>query len=310
MDTLAAIHDTIEKRVLAMLRPGVLPADVVLFIEDQIAYELSKLGADVSGSIAFPVGVNVNACAAHWSYVGAQLPALARDDVVKVDFGVQLGGRIIDAAFTATFSNKHAALVECAMQACMAGARCAVEQGGGSNNVQVPPITAVIHETIKRLGFRPVADLCGHSIDSYRVHGTKVVPNYPVPWSQTMVDGDVFTIEPFVTNRTGHTRLDNEDVSHYMRNYHQRPTVPLSISSLVPAVSSHGTLAFNPRWVPAEERRLLPGLVRSGLYNAYAPIHEVDPDARVAHFETTLGVASGVVVSYKNYGSSADYVLA
>ncbi len=50
--------------------------------------------------IGFPTGVSVNECAAHYTPNAGDKRVLQASDVLKVDFGVHVKGRIVDSAFT------------------------------------------------------------------------------------------------------------------------------------------------------------------------------------------------------------------
>ena len=55
--------------------------------------------------MGFPTGLCLNNVAAHWTpNPGAKEVVLQYDDVLSVDFGVHVSGRIVDSAFTIAFN--------------------------------------------------------------------------------------------------------------------------------------------------------------------------------------------------------------
>ena len=98
---------------------------------------------------AFPTGVSLNHCAAHYTPNNGDTTILKEDDVMKVDFGTHINGntglhsvfltsyprekrvlrcrcfagRIIDCAFTMTFNPKYDKLLEAVRDATNTGIR-------------------------------------------------------------------------------------------------------------------------------------------------------------------------------------------
>jgi methionyl aminopeptidase len=60
-----------------------------------------KTGDALKAGMGFPTGLCLNNVAAHWTpNPGGKEVVLQYDDVLKVDFGVHVNGRIVDSAFT------------------------------------------------------------------------------------------------------------------------------------------------------------------------------------------------------------------
>ena len=55
------------------------------------------------GGMGFPTGLSINNCAAHYTPNAGNKMVLNEQDVMKVDFGVHINGRIVDSAWTMTF---------------------------------------------------------------------------------------------------------------------------------------------------------------------------------------------------------------
>ena len=66
----------------------------------------------IQSGIAFPTGLSVNNCVAHWTPNMNCNKLLLENDVIKIDYGVHFNGSIIDSAFTYCFNNKYESLLE------------------------------------------------------------------------------------------------------------------------------------------------------------------------------------------------------
>jgi Xaa-Pro aminopeptidase len=113
----ALIHKLVRKQALDYLYPGGKLADLVDAVEsltlrltkqDPKTYYIKGSPKDNDAGIAFPVGVNINNVVAHDSKTVAIKDdrRFVLGDVVKVDIGVHINGRIIDSAFTHIISEK------------------------------------------------------------------------------------------------------------------------------------------------------------------------------------------------------------
>ena len=289
-------HDQIENNILKTIRPGVKPYDLCVSIENQ-------LGKD----IAFPVGINIDQCAAHYSPMNSlETTVFTKDSVVKIDYGIQTDGYILDAAFTVAFDNKHRELLEATRKTCMEGANYF------RNNRPLIEVTKQIQRHVPEK-FGVVKDLCGHQIKPYLIHGGKVVPNVIIPYKEKALEGEIYTVEPFVTsikNPQVYNSVDQLEHSHYMFNYHQHSfSSSSSFIKLMPELYRYQTLAFHRRWLPEKEQSYLPKLLDKHLYQSYPPIYEKNKDTKIAQFETTLLVTNDKPILFKTYESIDKYII-
>ena len=92
--------------------------------------------------MGFPTGVSVNHIAAHYTPNPHDTRCLHYGDVLKLDFGAQVNGYIIDSAFTVAFHPQFDPLIQATREATYAGIR---ESGLGA---RVGEIGGVIEEVI------------------------------------------------------------------------------------------------------------------------------------------------------------------
>lgn len=91
-----------------IIKPGNTLYDIAESIEDGVralvGHQGLETGDGLKAGIAFPTGVCLNNTAAHStpSPSGTKV-VLQYEDVVTVDFGVHVNGRIVDSAFTVAF---------------------------------------------------------------------------------------------------------------------------------------------------------------------------------------------------------------
>lgn len=104
----AEVHRQTRKWVQETVKPGQTLTEIAIGIEDSVRALLGNDGLDpgtsLQSGLGFPTGLSVNNCVAHYTpNPGQKDIVLQHEDVVKVDFGVQINGWIVDSAFTMSF---------------------------------------------------------------------------------------------------------------------------------------------------------------------------------------------------------------
>jgi methionyl aminopeptidase len=72
---------------------------------------------------AFPTGISINHCAAHYTPNPGDFRVLEKDDVVKIDFGTHVRGNLVDCAFTVAFNPTYDNLLAAVKDATNTGIR-------------------------------------------------------------------------------------------------------------------------------------------------------------------------------------------
>ena len=120
------------------IKPGMRMIDIANMIEDGTRALVEENGME--SGVGFPTGLSLNNCAAHYSpnsgdTIGRptvpafetlnhlSISVLQQGDVMKVDFGVQVKGRILDSAFTMAFDHTYDKLLEAVKAATDTGIR-------------------------------------------------------------------------------------------------------------------------------------------------------------------------------------------
>ena len=115
----ANIHRNVRKYAQSLLEPNINILDFCNKLENKTK-ELSDSN-ELNNGLGFPTGVSINNCAAHYTPYLKDNIILKSDDVLKIDFGVHVNGRIIDSAFTISFDPKYNDLLKAVQDATNTG---------------------------------------------------------------------------------------------------------------------------------------------------------------------------------------------
>jgi len=236
--------------------------------------------------MAFPVNISINNVAAHFS----PLEPVELDGPVKIDLGANVDGYLSDTAFTYDFSGgKYEKLVE--------AARNALERVEREikPNIEIRQIGMIIENEIKKLGFRPIKNLTGHSIERYNLHAGLFIPNYD-NGNKTKLKNVLVAIEPFATEGEGIVRNGKpSNILIVVRPVKVRDPVARKVLSFI--LEEYKTLPFSRRWIIEEfgERGnlALDYLLKQGVLYEYPQLVE---RKAVAQFEHTFLVLEDKVI--------------
>lgn len=104
----AEVHRQVRQDAQRSIRPGKGLTEIAQDIEDGVraltGHQGLERGDALRAGMAFPTGLCLNNTAAHYTPNPGQKDVILKsDDVLKVDFGVHVKGRIVDSAFTMAF---------------------------------------------------------------------------------------------------------------------------------------------------------------------------------------------------------------
>jgi len=157
---------------------------------------------------------------------------------------------------------------------------------------------ATIERTIESFGFKPVANLTGHSIERYTVHAGKSVPNVGDHGDDVLEAGDLIAIEPFAT--TGIGKVDGRKTGNIYRVMRVREVRPESTHRFLLAVQERfNQLPFAERWAYRMDRKApahLARLLRTGLVYTYPALLEVGQGIVAQSEHSMLVTADGAEV--------------
>lgn len=326
----ATIHKDVRKLARNKINVGIKASELIKFIEDECKKRIVDVVNGESnintnnpftykeGSLAFPVGVSINNCVAHWTWNGKKShdKIFKSNDIIKIDFGVNIGGAIVDSAFTHIFNNKYQPLLDANKEVL----KMAIDNAGVDSRLQdmgtlieemVNSYEIEIDDTNKTYQLKSVMDVCGHSIGPYRVHDGKAFPNIDfrkykelvnVNYPHKIEDGEYYAIEPFLSTGKGRglpINGSNEPCTHFAVNYLEPDWEKVGIicdkRPFNYIRNTFGTMPFTQRWMDnkildanpnkfSDPELLFKKLKRAGHIIFHPPIYDV-PHSIVSQFE-------------------------
>ncbi|RXK35445.1 methionine aminopeptidase, type II [Tremella mesenterica] len=299
----AEVHRQVRAYAQKTIKPGMTMTEIAELIENGTRTLVEENGLE--SGIGFPTGLSVNEVAAHYTPNAGDTKVLQQSDVMKVDFGVHVNGRILDSAFTMNFEPTWDKLLEAVKDATNTG----VKEAG--IDVRLCDMGEVIQEVMesyeveiggKTLPIKSITNLNGHSITPYSIHGGPYGKSVPIVKQfgnekdeRKMEEGEYFAIETF--GSTGRGRVIEEGTcSHYALSPRMPDRYTLhhqSAKNLLKSIQKNfGTLPFCRRYLDhvGEKNYLLAlnTLVREGLVADYPPLVDPVPGAMTAQYEHTI----------------------
>lgn len=265
--------------------------DVCEKVED----EIKKRGA----KCAFPVNASINEIAAHYTAEPDDPITIKDTDLVKIDLGAQINGYIADTAVTVCYDAQFEGLVNAAEEA-LANAMSMIKSG-----VKASDIGRTIESTIKQMGFKPIANLSGHSLEQYTIHAGKSIPNIWSIGGFSLSENSAYACEPFVTTEQGGGFVRNGQIKNIFALNSRKKTKNDKADKLLDFIwENFNMLPFALRWITKkwevkEARELLEILVKKKAIQAYPILVEIN-EQKVAQAEHTfIPIENGVTITTK-----------
>ena len=216
------------------------PGDKVIDICDVVNKRVAELGA----RMAFPTNVDINHVAAHYCSPINDKTVIPEGCIVKLDVGVHIDGYIADTAVSKCFNPEYEYLVEAAK----AGLDAAIQTI--RPGIQARLIGSAIENAIKSRGAQPISNLTGHKLARYIVHS----PGYSIPnvgrfGNHTIMEGDVYAIEPFAVPKEADGMVTDGAPSNIYQMQKKRNVKGKAKTMMKFIQSEYMTLPFASRWV-------------------------------------------------------------
>lgn len=297
----AEVHRQVRLYARDNIKPGMSMTEIAEMIEDGTRALVEESGLE--SGVGFPTGLSVNEVAAHYTPNAGDKQYLKQGDILKVDFGVHVNGRIVDSAFTLNFADPE---WDTLLTAVKDATNTGIREAG--IDVRLCDIGDQIQEVMesyeveiggKKHQVKAIQNLNGHSIAPYVIHGGKTVPIVKMHGSARdetkMEEGEYYAIETFGSTGVGRV-FEQGACSHYALSQQIPEKYNLhhqTARSLLKSIQNNfGTLPFCRRYLDrAGEKNYLLALntlVKEGLVMDYPPL--VDPQAgcMTAQFEHTI----------------------
>lgn len=252
----------IAAEVREMVRTKDWRGKTVFDICEDVEMEIKKRGA----KCAFPVNTSINEIAAHYTAEPNDPIVIKDTDLVKIDLGAQINGYIADTAVTVCYDPQFDGLVHAAEEA-LENAMSMIRIGVKASN-----IGRAIETTIKQLGFKPIANLSGHSLDQYTIHAGKSIPNIWSIGGFSLSENAAYACEPFVTTEQGGGFVRNGQIKNIFALNSRKKTKNDEADRLLDFIwDNFNMLPFALRWITKEweekkARELLEILIKKKQY--------------------------------------------
>ncbi|KAL5345839.1 Methionine aminopeptidase 2 [Pseudogymnoascus australis] len=296
----AEVHRQVRQWAQGWIKPGMGLTEIAEGIEGSVrsltGHQGLEDGDNIAGGVAFPTGLNINHIAAHYSPNAGNKTVVKQEDVMCVDFGVHINGRIVDSAFTMSWDPVYDPLLEAVKAATNTGVAAAgIDVRMCDIGEQIQEVMESYEVTIGKETHpvKCIRNLNGHNIGQWKIHGGKSVPIVKNNDTTKMEEGEVFAIETFGSTGVGYVR-DDLECSHYAKAA-DAPHVDLRLTSaknLLKVINkSFGTLPFCRRYLDrlGQDKYLLGlnNLVSQGIVDAYPPLVD-KKGSYTAQFEHTF----------------------
>ncbi len=298
------IHKLVRNKIMYEIKPGMKLFDIRNNIEKWInEYSRMEIGSYdyKNSSIAFPIGLSLNNVAAHFSPFSYDNDIYTVNDILKIDYGVQIEGIMVDAAFSITENVELKRLKEISEEATNGAIKSAgVEAVLGDLGCEIEEIITANEIEIKGKIY-PVTtckDLCGHQILPFMIHGKKAVPNIKVDYNIRMKEGEVYAIETFPTTGSGHLRKGNNN-SHLMVNYSnaKKNKNLKNTQTYKRIIEKRNTLPWHLDWLCGDLKislNDLQTLINNNIVSEYPPLLD-KKGSYIAQTEHTIGIYNNKV---------------
>ncbi|MEM2947809.1 MAG: type II methionyl aminopeptidase [Candidatus Bathyarchaeia archaeon] len=196
------------------------------------------------GKPAFPCNVSIDEIAAHYTSPPNDVRRIPEKSLVKLDIGAHVDGYVTDTAITICFNPEYREMVNVA--------EYALKRAVEAMRPETPTsrLGALIEQTIKSRGFKPISNLTGHSVGRYLVHAGTSLPNVAHLSLTKVKIGEAYAVEPFVTVQNAVGRVENSQEATIFRFVKQKPLKNVYARKLLKYIEENfKTLPFAERWL-------------------------------------------------------------
>lgn len=303
------IHKKTNYYIRDIIKPGIKLKDIAQLIENKINTEiLFNKNNPLNAGIAFPVGLSLNNCAAHYTPNYNETDIILKDsDILKIDYGTQINGVIIDSAFTLHFDSKYDKFIQISKDITNYAVSLSgpdVILGELGNDIEEYIKSKEIEIDNKTFQLKTMKDLSGHLISKYEIHAGKAVPNIGIYYPVRMKEFEFYAIEPFITTGEGNSIL-KEPKSHFMLsknndkiNIDNLNNETMLLYNIIK--KNYDKLPFCQRWLydinkDLDHTNLLKDLENKKIINSYPPIYDIE-NSIISQFEHTIFIKENGII--------------
>lgn len=245
---------------------------------------------------AFPCNTSLNEIAAHYTAEPNDQTTVKDGDVLKIDIGVHVNGYIADTAVTTCFNVNYEQLVSATELALQEALK--ITKAG----TKASDIGRAVENTAKRMGFKPIHNLSGHSLAQYTIHAGRSIPNIWTVGSFSLKQGEAYAIEPFLTMKDGAGIVRDGRVKNIFAIVSRKRTGDSKADALLDSIwKRFRTLPFALRWLlkdydEKEARNLLELLTEKKLVRAYPVLVEASSKFVAQAEHSLIPTENGIII--------------
>ena len=291
----AYIHKEVRKHLYKFLKPNIKLLDIAKIIESKTK-ELSINNNTINNGIGFPSSLSLNNCAAHFHPLSTDEIVFSKNDVLKIDFGIEINGWIIDSAFTISFDYKYDNLLKAVKESTEVGIKNA------GIDVNINDWSGLIQETMEsyeielnnnNYNINPIYNLGGHNILKETIHGGVFLPSVKnIISKNTKFEEGVYAIETFGSTGSNYAKtLDNENTLYMLNNNNINNLTDNNKLLYDKIVSDFKTIPFTDRYIEIYNinnyKNNIKYLCDNNIIKTYPPLF-VDNGSYTAQYEHTI----------------------
>ena len=314
----ASIHKHIRTYIRPHLQPGLKLSTLANLIEDK-CMELTKEQGILKG-IGFPSSLSVDDCAAHFTPSKLYDVKLNKDSILKVDFGVQVNGWIIDSAFTIAFNDKYNELLKGVKEATSTGIKNAgidvnIKEWG--KDIQEVMESYEVEVDGNKYPVQVIQNLGGHNILKNKIHGGTFLPGAYIPYypDNLRFQEGVYAVETFGSTKSNWVEEKKNENTIYMNKAFSTTKIAkdknlanfynklLKKYTTMPYCNRYLDLNYEPKYyIPKMDK-----LVEKKVVSAYPPLH-CKNGGMTAQYEHTIYIGDNFGSPQKIvFSQSTDY---
>jgi methionyl aminopeptidase len=309
LELAGSIHKEVRRQLQPYLKPGIKLVDIAKIIEIK-TMEISNKEKSIYGGIGFPALLSLNECAAHFHPKSTQdNMVLKESDVLKIDFGTEVNGWIIDSAHTISFDSKYDPLLEAVKEATYNGVKTAridanICDWGIANKEIMESYEITLNGTT--MPIKAITNLGGHNIKQGIIHGGMFLPCADIRnrmgENYRFTEG-VYAIETFGSTGSHTVKEDGENTLYRINPNFNEP-IPIYCKRVADVVKSNfKTLPFTDRYIEIFNinnwKSQLNTLIKNGTLHGYPPL-TIENGGYTAQYEHTVHIGMDKTTVFSN----------
>lgn len=300
------IHKQVRKHLYNFIKPGIKLLDIAKIIESK-TIELSKTHNNINQGIGFPASLSLNNCAAHFHPEYNNNISFNKNDVLKIDFGVENNGWITDCAFTVCFDDKYNNLLEAVKVATYTGIKNAgidVRIGEWGGEIQEVMESYEITLNGKTHKIKTISNLGGHNILNGIIHGDTFLSAVKSNTDSKFKEG-VYAVETFGSTGSNYAYKNGESTLYRLNPTSENINLNQDTLEYYNNIKDKfKTLPFTNRYVQTTNyKKFLNTLVNDNLIYSYPPLC-IEDGSYTAQYEHTIYIDEHRKI---NFSQSDDY---